>query len=139
MKTKKSKIVVILILATMVLTVNVQGAYANENVVITNSCIKHNFKPILIKEMFGISAGSSGHYDQTDTDYVCINDGCEATDFTSIRTPINPHILSRTDWHSGSRHYVERSCSECSYSSLESWACPGNPCINYTDRIILEN
>jgi hypothetical protein len=96
MKTKKSKIVAILILAIMVLNINVPGAYAHENDTTPNECIKHEPKPKLIIEMFGISAGSSGHY-------------------------------------------VERPCSECSYSSLESWACPGNPSINYPDRIILED
>jgi hypothetical protein len=136
MKTKKSKIVALLLLATMILTMNVQSIHVYADDIKLSAC-SHDPRISDIKEYIGVNQGALGHCNVTKITYICIK--CYNYSYTEeIKTPIEVHSTSRTDWHSGSRHYVERSCLECSFSSLESWACPGNPCIN-PDRIILED
>jgi hypothetical protein len=51
-------------------------------------------------------------------------------------TGIEEHSLTRTDWHMGSRHYINYECQICNYNSEPiSYTCPGNPCFTYVDKI----
>lgn len=127
MKTKKSKIVALILLATMVFTLNLLSIniYANETTL--NGC-SHNYVVTSTEVYHYTDFGPVGHGDLIKTTHVCTK--CD--DFYFIFTPENVKkhiIIVGEDWHSGSNHYLVRPCSMCSYSTTESWTCSGNPCI----------
>ena len=124
MKTKKSKIVAILLLATLILTTNLSGDYVYANQDETN-CI-HNFEYYSGGIDYFDYGDDSYHYVSKDVTYRCIKCGEKILD---TYDGIQLHSLNEKDWHSGTRHYYQKKCFTCGYSSTISWTCSGPPCV----------
>jgi hypothetical protein len=124
MKTKKSKIVAILLLATLILTTNLSGDYVYaEDWEDWVSCI-HNFE-YYSGGIYYLNLGDSGHFILKDITYKCSKCGWEDEDFYEGE---KSHTLRGNNWHSGTKHYYQNKCAYCEYSHTTSWACSGPPC-----------
>ncbi len=123
MKTKKSKIVAILLLATFILTINLSGDYVYADT-ISSTCI-HDYY-YFRGGVHYYNNGHSEHFVSKDVEYRCSKCGKLLEDYSQW---YEPHSLNEKDWHSGTKHYYESKCIYCTYTHAISWTCSGPPCV----------
>jgi hypothetical protein len=122
MKTKKSKIVAILLLATLILTTNLSGdyVYAETDPSTCAHTLKHYRGGVNYYNL-----GDSGHFIIKDVTYICTKCGWEMGDYSEGQFS---HTLRENNWHNGTRHYYQKECIYCEYNHTIMWTCSGPPC-----------
>lgn len=121
MKNKTFKVLALVLLTVVVLNMNTINTFAD-------LALDHAHSPIRRLELESITdQGSKGHLYTYNIVETCVTCGQLLGEYKNYR--VDPHSITRDDWHMGPKHYVNSECQICSYSNTSSYPCPGNPCI----------